>query len=391
MHEIKISQLGEGLVEVHIVTLLKKVGDTVAKDEPLLEVETDKAVMSIESSVEGRLTQWLVEVGESAVVGATVALVEPVTIASAPPLSAPPLSAPPLSAANDSTSSFSVEPVRKVTRNGAISPREKARRRQMDALVPAPTEPEKLEIEKLEKEKEGPLSSSENTRWELSPRQARLGQLLLDSERYMSQAWISMPVVWDDLVQVARELRGLEGLQYRPTPLELTAWCMVQAMGSHPKFRLLNLGEKGYELQKEAALGLSVALPDDELGLAGVVNASTLGLAQFITTLRSNVGKASQGHIQPGRYPVVITYMANYGVQLAVPRLTLPGVSTLFIGAPFEVPTKTVNGDLQWQRTSNFVLAFDHRVINGAGAANFLKDVKTRLQKLDSETTGKTV
>jgi pyruvate/2-oxoglutarate dehydrogenase complex dihydrolipoamide acyltransferase (E2) component len=132
-------------------------------------------------------------------------------------------------------------------------------------------------------------------------------------------------------------------------------------------------------------VGFSIALPDDELALAGVVNASALDLAQFITTLRFNVGEVSQGHIQPGRYPLVISYMANYGVRLAAPRLTLPCVATLFIGAPFDTPSKTESGDLQWQRVSNFVLAFDHRIINGAGAATFLKDVTTRLQKLGSE------
>lgn len=354
MHEIVISQLGEGLTEVRVVALLKQIGEIVAKDEPLLEVETDKAVMDIETPRAGRVAKWLVETGDVVPVGATVALIEPIAALPAAPPAAP-------------------IPNASVQRNGALSPREKARQK---AAPPS-------SLAALETSQDEETASVQGQKWELSPRQSRLGQLLLDSERFVAEAWLSMPVPWDDLASVGRRLRGLQGLQYRPTSLELIAWCVMQAMRVHPKFRVLNGGEAGCELQNDASVGLSVALPNDELAVAGVVDASALDLAEFIAALRFNVGEASQGRIRPGRYPCVISYMAQHGVRLAAPRLILPSVSTLFVGAPFDAPVKAANGELQWQRVSNFVLTFDHRIINGAGAAAFLKEVTANLQKIE--------
>src|SRR5256885_31257 len=53
--EIRIPQLGEGLQEARLIRFLKQPGDSVARDEPIYEMETDKAVMEIESPTAGIL------------------------------------------------------------------------------------------------------------------------------------------------------------------------------------------------------------------------------------------------------------------------------------------------------------------------------------------------
>ncbi len=68
----KIPQLGEGLVGARVVTLFKSAGDSIGRDEPLLEIETDKAVMSLESPVAGVVERWLVNVEDDAEIGAVV-------------------------------------------------------------------------------------------------------------------------------------------------------------------------------------------------------------------------------------------------------------------------------------------------------------------------------
>lgn len=68
----KIPQLGEGLVGARVVTLFKSAGDSIGRDEPLLEIETDKAVMSLESPVAGVVERWLVGVEDDAEIGAVV-------------------------------------------------------------------------------------------------------------------------------------------------------------------------------------------------------------------------------------------------------------------------------------------------------------------------------
>ena len=56
---VTIPQIGEGLQEARLVAVLKQPGDFVKRDEPIYQMETDKAVMDVESPHEGTLLEWL--------------------------------------------------------------------------------------------------------------------------------------------------------------------------------------------------------------------------------------------------------------------------------------------------------------------------------------------
>jgi len=95
-------QLGETVTEGTIIRWLKKVGDTVAQDEALFEVSTDKVDSEVPSPAAGVLTEILVAEGETVDVGARLAVVgaagdtpPPATAAPAPPATAPSAPAPP--------------------------------------------------------------------------------------------------------------------------------------------------------------------------------------------------------------------------------------------------------------------------------------------------------
>src|SRR5271155_4673287 len=90
--EITMPQLGETVTEGTIIKWLKKVGDSVAHDEPLFEVSTDKVDSEVPSSLEGVLTEILVEEGATvdigtrlAVIGEAGAAAGATTAAAAPP------------------------------------------------------------------------------------------------------------------------------------------------------------------------------------------------------------------------------------------------------------------------------------------------------------------
>lgn len=74
--EFKMPMLGEVMEEGKIVTWHKKEGDRVERGENLIEVETDKATMEVESTTSGVLTKILVPVGEIAPVNAVLALID---------------------------------------------------------------------------------------------------------------------------------------------------------------------------------------------------------------------------------------------------------------------------------------------------------------------------
>ena len=74
MSELKLADLGEGMHEAEVVEWLVKVGDPVKLDQPVVRVETDKAVVEIPSPVSGRVTEIRVEPGQTAKVGEVLVL-----------------------------------------------------------------------------------------------------------------------------------------------------------------------------------------------------------------------------------------------------------------------------------------------------------------------------
>jgi len=94
MSEVKLPALGESVTEGTVTRWLKKVGDSVAIDEPLVEVSTDKVDTEIPSPVAGILQQILVQEDETAAVGAVLAIVADGVAQSSPAPSTPPVSEP---------------------------------------------------------------------------------------------------------------------------------------------------------------------------------------------------------------------------------------------------------------------------------------------------------
>src|SRR5579862_2633530 len=74
--DVPVPQMGEGLQEVIVLGFHKQPGDFVKRDEPLYSMETDKAVMEVESPYEGVLKEWLAEEGAVLEIGAPIARME---------------------------------------------------------------------------------------------------------------------------------------------------------------------------------------------------------------------------------------------------------------------------------------------------------------------------
>ena len=76
MQEFKLPDLGEGMHEAEIARWLVKPGDTIKLDQPMVEVETDKALVEIPSPVSGRISDIRVQVGQVAKVGEVLVVFE---------------------------------------------------------------------------------------------------------------------------------------------------------------------------------------------------------------------------------------------------------------------------------------------------------------------------
>ncbi|MEM7411100.1 MAG: 2-oxoglutarate dehydrogenase complex dihydrolipoyllysine-residue succinyltransferase [Myxococcota bacterium] len=94
MIEVTVPDLGESVTEATVAQWLRAVGEPVTADEPLLELETDKATLEVVAPKDGVLTEILVPEGEDVEVGALLARIDPTATASAAPQETPPAPAP---------------------------------------------------------------------------------------------------------------------------------------------------------------------------------------------------------------------------------------------------------------------------------------------------------
>ncbi len=87
--EVVMPQMGVSVSEGTVTKWLRQVGDAIGRDEPLLEISTDKVDTEVPSPAEGVVTQILVQEGETVEVGTVLAIIAPVGAEIAPPAPAP--------------------------------------------------------------------------------------------------------------------------------------------------------------------------------------------------------------------------------------------------------------------------------------------------------------
>jgi len=89
--EIRVPAVGESVTEVTVARWLKQVGDSVAIDDPLVELETDKATQELPAAISGRLAEIVAKEGSNVPVGGLLARIEEGAVRPAPvrPAAAP--------------------------------------------------------------------------------------------------------------------------------------------------------------------------------------------------------------------------------------------------------------------------------------------------------------
>jgi 2-oxoisovalerate dehydrogenase E1 component len=150
-------------------------------------------------------------------------------------------------------------------------------------------------------------------------------------------------------------------------------------MERHATFRRLMLKDGSIVEQENFDLGIAVALDGDRLGTAVVRGANRLAWPEFAGAYASAVADVRAGKIDDVQAPINITSLGAFGVEVATPIVVPPAVGTLFVGQAHE---RMLNdgGVVYPAEVVTLSLTFDHKVVNGAGAAGFLREVKTQLE-----------
>jgi len=338
VQNITVPVMSEGIRNAKVVSLLKKPGDPVALDDELCEVETDKAVYPIQSSFAGVMGEWKTKVGDTVDIGQELGT----------------LLTDEASLADQLEAEAEVSADQGTVAAGA--------NRGVKATVPS--------------RKERDVAPEDRRRYSgiepaLSPTITRKLSRVIPANLQIDARW--------DAVREAREAAKTKHPENAPSPSVMIAWAVVRAMEKHAPFRRLILEDDQIVQNDDFDLGVAVALEDDRLATAVITDANRKSWPEFMETYEQTVAATRSGRVDAMNAPVVITSLGAFGVKAGAPIVVPPSVGTLFVGTAHRelIPNKNKNESAEVITLS---LTFDHRVVNGAGAAAFANEIKKQIE-----------
>jgi pyruvate dehydrogenase E2 component (dihydrolipoamide acetyltransferase) len=401
--DVKLPRLGQGMESGTIVRWLKAEGDSVEKGEPLFEVDTDKATQEVEAEATGVLLRIAVAEGEVPV-GVTVALIgepgEAVAISDVPSEMASGYSEAPAPSAEVEAPAPASE-FRGVT-NGArdevggrvkASPlaRRMARERGIDLGTVTGTGPDgRVVAEDVERAGVTPAAPIEPAAPQLAVSASAetatpLTTIRRTIARRLTAAW-QVPVFQltvsadmtraNALIARSRELDP----DVRATVTDLIVRVCAGGLQRHPDVNV-QFTEEALLRFPSANIGLAVAAPQG-LVVPVIRSAERLSLAEVARRRAELVELARTGalklhDLEGGTFTV--SNLGMFGVEQFSAVLNPPQAAILAVGATIDRPV-ALDGEVVVRPMMAVTLTVDHRAVDGAPAADFLRTVKTFLE-----------
>ena len=376
-NEVKLPRLGQGMEAGTVNKWLKSEGDTVAKGEPLFEVDTDKVTQEVESDFAGVLLKIVLPSGE-APVGQTIAYIgeagEEVKEEVAAPAKVE--TAPEPQKVSDTKVSDTPS-----SNGGRVkaSPlaRRIARERGIDLHAVQGTGPDgRIVAEDLERAQPAAveLSTGEIESIPLTKIRKTIARRLTAAwEAPVFQLTVSADMTRANaLVAAARELNP----DVRVTVTDLLAKVCARALMRH---RDVNVQYTDDALLKfpTANVGIAVAAPQG-LVVPVLRSVERLTLAEVSAARDEVVSRARESKLtaqdlEDGTF--TISNLGMFGIEQFVAVLNPPQAAILAVGATIDAPT-VLDGAVIVRPIMSMTLTVDHRAVDGAAGADFLRTVK---------------
>ncbi len=430
-------QMGESIAEGTIVRWIKKVGEQVDRDEPLFEISTDKVDAEIPSPAAGVLTEITVKEGETVAVNSVVGTIgqpgeSPSPAATTPPSrTATPATQPTAGAAAASASTqphADGTPARSAARpNGreAAAPptsQKDLRRQKSSPLVRRIARDNNVDIGQISgsgiggrvtkddilgflgKKDERPEPRTEprtpNTNQERGTRNAepagridvqplsvmrkKIAEHMVMSRRTSAHVHSVFHVNFSTVEKIRQQKKAeYEQLGAKLTYMSFIAKVVVDVIRRHP---LINASLDGDNIlyKKDVNLGIAVAL-DSGLIVPVIKNAdekNLLGLSRAIADVadRARAKQLKPEEVHGGTF--TITNPGQFGAQFGMPIINQPQVAILGVGTIERRPV-VVEDAIAIRTMAYLTLGYDHRLVDGAVADQFMSDVKKGIENFD--------
>src|SRR5579859_6289770 len=438
--EVVMPQMGESIFEGTITKWLKKVGDSVAKDEPLFEISTDKVDAEIPAPIAGKLSEIKVPEGTTVQINTVVAVIGGAAgaAASAPAVAAAPAKAPApaqspvasetVEASAGTTDKLRSSPlVRRIAKDNNLDLRQIAgtgsggRITKDDALkflaengaggtaptqAPAVPTPASAPISAAPSKPAAPAVASVSApAAPIAPAAAPLpGELVpltkmrsIIAQRMVESAHTSPhvhTVFKVDMTRIAKLREKEKGKYEQRNGVKLTYMPFIAAATVHTlrKFPIVNASleqtDAGLAIRYHQNINLGIAVSLDWGLIVPVIKQaeerSFLGLARAVADLaeRARGKKLKPDEVAGGTF--TLTNSGIFGEEFGTPIINQPESAILAIGGLKKeavVITDSEGNDtiaIRW--TQNFCLGFDHRTIDGADAGKFMAEFKKTLE-----------
>lgn len=426
---VSMPQLGETVTEGTVLRWMKQVGDSIARDEAIVEISTDKVDTEVPSPVAGVVSEILVGEGDTIEVGtAMVVIASPDEDSTAAPSvgvetpdseeggvprsAAAPVAAPALTPARSDRPGprkFLSPVVRRLAREHDIDPSvidgtgRDGRVTRNDVLAyiesmkakpePAPAPPPDPAPAPAPAPADPAPPTDEPAK--LSRLRVRIADNMVASLRTAAHVWTSMEVDYEQVERVRRahreSFRRQEGFSL--TYLPFIARATLDALRAFPVVNS-SFDQQGRTatFHQDVDLGIAVDLNQDGLMVVTIRKADDYSVRALARKVRDLAVRARSGRVGPGDVSgstFTITNPGPYGSFMSVPIINVPNVAILSTDGIAKRPKVITTPDgadaIAIRHLGYLGLSWDHRAFDGSVAVLFLRRIKENLENWDWE------
>ena len=360
--KLTVPESGESISEVFVGRWLKSEGEAVKKDEPVVEVETDKASLELPSPVDGVLVRRLRAEGEAVKIGDELAEIEAGTAETKAPepvaVAATPAPAQPASP----------EPTPAPTPPPARRPSPSARRAGVTEAVTPVTAPSQA----APREEVVPMT----------PVRRRTAERLVESQRNAALLTTFNEADLSVVMSLRSEYREVFEKKHG-IRLGFMSFFVKAAIAALQEIPELNAEIRGDAIVYKHYYDIGVAVSSPRGLLVPVLrDADQMSLAQIEQTLADLAERARTSKIKPGELQGGTFTISNGGVfgsLMSTPIVNPPQTGVLGMHAIQERPVVRA-GEIVIRPMMYIALSYDHRIIDGREAVTFLKRVKENVE-----------